>query len=396
MYSDVLPVIVFSHLRWDFVYQRPQHLLSRLAQKRQVIFIEEPVHDTEAAPYWERSNPAPNLLVCKPHTPAQEPGYSREQMPYLAALVQELVAEERLDDYIVWMYTPMALPLAQELTPRAVVFDVMDELSAFKFAPAELIEREESLMRWANVVFTGGPSLYKAKQHRHNNIHCFPSSVDAEHFRQALTAQEAADQATIPHPRFGYYGVIDERMDLDLLDAMATAHPEWQIIMVGPVVKINPDDLPKHPNIHYLGQRTYEELPSYLAGWDVCLLPFARNESTRFISPTKTVEYMAAEKPIVSTPITDVAELYGDIVYLGDTPQEFIAACEQALYASAEERDARTAKMQRVLEKTSWDITVQAMEKLINQVVEENADLNGEHGAPRRNLLMQTEVAGSK
>jgi len=317
-------------------------------------------------------------------------------MPYLAALVQELVAEERLDDYIVWMYTPMALPLAQELTPRAVVFDVMDELSAFKFAPAELIEREESLMRWANVVFTGGPSLYKAKQHRHNNIHCFPSSVDAEHFRQALTAQEAADQATIPHPRFGYYGVIDERMDLDLLDAMATAHPEWQIIIVGPVVKINPDDLPKHPNIHYLGQRTYEELPSYLAGWDVCLLPFARNESTRFISPTKTVEYMAAEKPIVSTPITDVAELYGDIVYLGDTPQEFIAACEQALYASAEERDARTAKMQRVLEKTSWDITVQAMEKLINQVVEENADLNGEHGAPRRNLLMQTEVAGSK
>ncbi len=391
MHSDVLPVIVFSHLRWDFVYQRPQHLLARLAQKRQVIFIEEPVHDADATPHWELSKPSPNLLVCKPHTPSREPGFARAQMPYLTTLVQQLVAEQRLEEYVIWMYTPMALPLAQELTPSAVVFDVMDELSAFKFAPAELVEREESLMRWADVIFTGGPSLYKAKQHRHSNIHCFPSSVDAEHFRQALTSQDAPDQADIPHPRFGYYGVIDERMDLDLLDAMASAHPEWQMVMVGPVVKISPDDLPRHPNIHYLGQRSYEELPSYLAGWDVCLLPFARNELTRFISPTKTVEYMAAEKPIVSTPITDVAEPYGDIVYLGDTPQEFIAACEQALYASAEERDARVAKMQRVLEKTSWDTTVEAMEKLINQVVEENADLNGEHGAPRRNLLMQTK-----
>ncbi|HKP52394.1 MAG TPA: glycosyltransferase family 1 protein [Chloroflexia bacterium] len=391
MHSDVLPVIVFSHLRWDFVYQRPQHLLSRLARNRRVIFIEEPVHDAEAAPHWEHSKPLPNLLVCKPLTPVQDQGYSREQMPYLTALVQQLVAEERLEEYIIWMYTPMALPLAQELTPRSVVFDVMDELSAFKFAPAELVEREESLMRWADVVFTGGPSLYKAKQHRHSNIHCFPSSVDAGHFRQALTAEDAQDQADIPHPRFGFYGVIDERMDLDLLDAIATTHPEWHIVMVGPVVKISPDDLPRHPNVHYMGQRTYNELPSYLVGWDVCLLPFARNESTRFISPTKTVEYMAAEKPIVSTPITDVAEPYGDIVYLGDTPQEFIAACEQALHASAEEREARLAKMHRVLEKTSWDTTVEAMEKLINQVVEGNADLNGEHGAPRSNLLMQTK-----
>jgi UDP-galactopyranose mutase len=394
MRSESIPVVVFSHLRWDFVYQRPQHVLSRLARKRRVVFIEEPVLDTDSPPYMEHITPvdAENVLVCRPHTPATVAGYSRDQMPYLNTLVQKLMADEGIEEYVIWMYTPMAMPLAQELSPRAVVFDVMDELSAFKFAPVELIEREEALMRWADVVFTGGPSLFRAKQHRHDNIHCFPSSVDTAHFRQALTCADAPDQATLPHPRLGFYGVIDERMDLDLLDVMATAHPEWQIVMVGPVAKVEEADLPHHPNIHYMGQRKYEQLPSYLAGWDVCLLPFARNDSTRFISPTKTVEYMAAEKPIVSTPITDVAEPYGDIVYLGSTPQEFITACEQALASTPEEREEMFLKMRRVLETTSWDTTVEAMEELINQVVEEKAEFNGEHGAPRSTLMMNTRA----
>jgi glycosyltransferase involved in cell wall biosynthesis len=224
-------------------------------------------------------------------------------------------------------------------------------------------------------MFTGGPSLFRAKQARHPNVHCFPSSVDAAHFRVARTGDdrtrvaEAEDQAGLPHPRLGFYGVIDERLDLNLVDFTARAHPEWQIVLVGPVVKIDPAILPRRENIHYYGQRTYDDLPRYLAGWDVCLLPFARNEATRFISPTKTLEYMAAELPIVSTPITDVAEPYGDIVYLGDTPEEFLAACEAALNSGAEERAGRAAQMRRVLAGTSWDVTVSAMEKLLAAAV---------------------------
>jgi UDP-galactopyranose mutase len=220
-------------------------------------------------------------------------------------------------------------------------------------------------------MFTGGPSLYRAKQSRHHNVHCFPSSVDAAHFRMSRRAatgeaeEEADDQAVVPHPRLGFYGVIDERIDLALIDAVAAARPKWQIVLVGPVVKIDPGVLPRRPNIHYFGQRSYQELPGYLAGWDVCLLPFARNDSTRFISPTKTLEYMAAELPIVSTPITDVAEPYGDIVYLGNTPEEFIAACEAALTADAGERDRRVTLMRKVLSGTSWDVTVSAMEELL-------------------------------
>jgi UDP-galactopyranose mutase len=359
-------IVVFSHLRWNFVYQRPQHLLSRLAAHHPVFFVEEPELDTAGPPRWERSTPEPNVVVLRPRTPVPAPGFHADQLPALEPLMAELAEELDGRTIVAWLYTPMALPLAEALAPDVVVYDCMDELSLFLGAPPELLSREASLIECADVMFTGGPSLFRAKQDRHPNVHCFPSSVDAAHFRvQGRELAEPDDQAGLPHPRFGFYGVIDERLDLPLLEFIAKAHPEWQIVLVGPIVKIDPASLPQRENIHYLGQRSYQELPRYLAGWDVCLLPFARNDATRFISPTKTLEYMAAELPIVSTPITDVAEPYGSIVYLGDTPAEFLAACEAALAAGPEERGDRAAKMRRVLAGTSWDVTVSAMESLL-------------------------------
>jgi UDP-galactopyranose mutase len=265
----------------------------------------------------------------------------------------------------------MALPLTRFFDPEVLIYDCMDELSAFDFAPPQLLEREQQLLERADAVFTGGPSLYRAKRGRHPNVHLFPSSVDAEHFRQALNGlPEPQDQAPLPHPRLGFFGVIDERIDRPLLARLAASHAEWQVVMIGPLVKIDPATLPQAPNLHYLGQHPYEALPAYLGGWDVCLLPFARNAATRFISPTKTLEYMAAERPIVSTPITDVREPYGDIVYLGDTPEAFVEACERALSASAAERAWRSEKMRAVLKSTSWDATVALMRRLIQEALE--------------------------
>ncbi len=367
-------IVAFSHLRWNFVYQRPQHLLSRLAAKRPVFFVEEPEFDAQGPPRWERAMPHPNLTVLRPRTPVRAPGFHPEQLPALDPLVADLARELEGTTVVAWLYTPMALPLAHALAPVATVYDCMDELSLFLGAPPELLSREAALLESADLMFTGGPSLYRAKQARHPNVHCFPSSVDAFHFRAARAGDpsavaEAEDQVGLPHPRLGFYGVIDERLDLALLDHIAAARPEWQVVLVGPVVKIDPASLPRRPNIHYFGQRSYDELPRYLRGWDVCLLPFARNDATRFISPTKTLEYMAAELPIVSTPITDVAEPYGDIVYLGATPEEFLAACEAALNSSPDERASRTAQMRRVLAGTSWDVTVSAMETLLAGVL---------------------------
>ncbi len=356
------PLVVYSHLRWDFVYQRPQHVLSRLAARHRVLFVEEPVYDPAAGASWDRSDPLPGLTVLRPRTPERAPGFAAAQMPTLRRMMRDALIEEGITRHLAWLYTPMALPLAQAMAPHGVVYDCMDELSAFLDAPPELVRREAELLQWADLVFTGGPSLHRAKRDRHPAVSCFPSSVDIAHFGRALEGDEAEETRDLPRPRLGYYGVIDERIDPAILDAMARAHPEWSIVMVGPIVKIAPDSLPRHPNLHFLGQRPYAELPAHLAGWDVCLLPFALNDATRFISPTKTLEYMAAGRPIVSTPITDVAEPYGRIVHLAATPRAFVAACERALAEPVEARAHREAGMREVLARTSWDITVAAMD----------------------------------
>ncbi|MEW6250802.1 MAG: glycosyltransferase, partial [Planctomycetota bacterium] len=369
--AQIPTLVALAHLRWDWVFQRPQHLLSRLARTYHVLFVEEPVADPAArAPDWELRQVAPGVTVCRAHTAVAEPGFNATQNAVLGPMLADLWARLHVQDCVAWFYTPMALALLDRLPARAVVYDCMDELSAFKHAPPDIHQRERDLFRVADVVFTGGPSLYRAKQHLHANIHCFPSSVDAAHFGRARgAAAEPADQFGLPHPRLGFFGVIDERLDIGLVDTLARAHPDWQLIMVGPVAKIDPASLPRRPNTHYLGQRAYADLPGYLSGWDACLLPFARNGATRFISPTKTLEYMAAEKPIVSTPIRDVAEPYGDIVYLGQTPQQFVAACEAALAADQAERDRRTAGMRAVLARTSWDRTAAEMTQHIALVL---------------------------
>ncbi|MBW3511065.1 NAD(P)-binding protein [Janthinobacterium sp. NKUCC06_STL] len=356
-------IIVFSHLRWNFVYQRPQQLLSRLAQFYRVVFVEEPVWD-DGTSRLELSTPAPNVTVCQPRTPVQAPGFHDDQLAVLQPLLSQITPA---DDPIVWFYTPMALPLLPALHAGLVVYDCMDELAAFKNAPRQLLQREAALLARADLVFAGGPSLFEAKRTRHANVHCFASSVDTVHFEQALDRHNGHPaQAEIGRPRLGYYGVIDERFEPALVAALADAHPDWQIVLVGPILKIDPASLPQRQNIHYLGQQPYQALPHFLAGWDVCLLPFASNEATRFISPTKVLEYMAAQLPIVSTPIADVAVPYRDIVAIADTPDAFVAACEAALAATPEQRAAMAARMRAIVDATSWDATVEQMRNLLD------------------------------
>jgi glycosyltransferase involved in cell wall biosynthesis len=364
VYPDV-PIVVYSHLRWNFVFQRPQHVVSRLARKHRVLFIEEPVVDAAGSATWHLAHPSTGVTVACPRIDAGT-GFDELQTSRLATMVHRVLSEHAIDDHLAWLYTPMALPIALTQSPSRIVYDCMDELSAFALAPRTLRAREADLLACADLVFTGGRSLYLAKRELHPSVHCFPSSVDVAHFRRALDAPpEPEEQRLLPHPRLGFFGVIDERFDRDVVDRLAESHPEWQIVIVGPVVKIDPATLPRRSNIHYTGPRRYEELPDWLAGWDVALLPFAQNEATRFISPTKTLEYMAAERPIVSTPIRDVAEPYGDIVFLAADPDTFVAACERALEEPAAKRAERLARIRDVLAQTSWDRTVAEMEALI-------------------------------
>ena len=373
---DMLTIIVFSHLRWNFVYQRPQHLLSRLAKNYQIVFMEEPVTNAEST-FLEQLMPASNVTVLRPHVTSSTSGFHDDHLPELQSQLADFMAERNIADYLIWFYTPMALPLANDLQPLGVIYDCMDELSGFKNAPRQLLQRENALYHLADLVLTGGPSLYESKRKRHSNVHCFASSVDAEHFKPQPNVVQAdhPEQGNIAHPRLGYCGVIDERLDLELISAMADSNPDWQIVMVGPVVKISQDSLPRRANIHWLGQQNYDDLPQFMSGWDVCLLPFALNEATRFISPTKTLEYMAAERFSVSTRIKDVAEPYGHVVAIADTASEFIQACSSLLTESEVEKNKRKLLIRKIVANTSWDLTVESIDMLIKNV-HENGRIN--------------------
>lgn len=360
-----MDLICFSHLRWGFVFQRPNHLMSRFARQQRVFFVEEPVFDDHAATPWMEEQQGPDQLwVCTPHLPALTA--DREDIVCVAqrALLDGVIRRHAIAPHVLWFYTPMALRYARHLSAQTTVYDCMDELSAFLFAPPDLASLEDELLRRADVVFTGGQRLYRAKRERHDNVHAFPSSVDAAHFARASTALvEPTDQAPIARPRLGFYGVIDERIDQRLIAHVAAARPAWQFVMLGPIVKIDPTRLPLAPNIHWLGQKSYDHLPRYLAGWDVALMPFEINAATAFISPTKTLEYLAAGKPVVSTPIADVVQPYGELGVVEIAERGgFVAAIERALLANQPERAELAAHL---VANTSWDRTWQAMQTLI-------------------------------
>ena len=367
-----MDIVVVSHLRWGFVYQRPQHLVSRAAREYRVLFVEESIEGDsfDLTP----SDVAPNVTVLVPSVPAgTEPA---EAEALLADALREFVATWRAGPYLLWHYAVMAEPMTRGLEPALTVYDCMDELSGFLGAPPEMVERERRLLARADLVFTGGYSLYEAKKGLHAQVHPFPSSVDVAHFRRARgKPPEPAALQGIGRPRLMYAGVIDERLDLGLIGHLADADV-GEVVLVGPVVKIDEGSIPAGPRIHRLGMQPYEELPALFAHADVGLMPFALNEATRYISPTKTPEYLAADLPVVSTRITDVELGYGDLdlVHIAGDAEEFVAACRVALAqrGPSAQVDARLAGM-------SWDATWAAMKELIDQALIEEGRRGDRH-----------------
>ncbi|WP_456713289.1 glycosyltransferase [Bradyrhizobium sp. USDA 4353] len=356
-----------SHLRWNFVYQRPQHLLSRAAAFVDVFVFEEPIFDA-VEPKLVASDGGPGVQVLVPHLPPSDDVQLIEAQQ--RELLDAFIAAQSFPELILWYYTPMALGFSGHLRPDLCVYDCMDELTAFRFAPPRLVEREIELLACCDVVFTGGQSLYDAKQDRHPHVHCCPSSIDKAHFAQARQLRgrtEPPDQSAIPPRRAGFFGVIDERMDMALLKSAAEQAPDVQFVMIGPLAKIERSELPDLPNLHWLGPKQYRELPLYLAGWDCGIMPFARNESTRFISPTKTPEYLAGGLPVVSTDINDVRRPYGELglVAIAATADEFV----REVRLSIDERsDAhRLKRVDQFLADKSWDSTFARMVQVMRQ-----------------------------
>lgn len=352
-------VVCFSHLRWNYVLQRPQHLMERFARSTNVYYVEEAVRGGDENKL-EVSVVGPNLTRI---VPSLREGLSDDaEITVEKELLARFFIERDITQYIFWYYTPLALTVSDHFNPALIIYDCMVDLATFRFSPQSVREREMELLRKADLVFTGGQSLYEARKNRHPEVHVIPGSVDVEHFRQGrLHAEDPRDQVRIPGPRIGFYGVIDERMDYVLLEQVARRKPEWHFVMVGPVAPGSQYALPRLPNIHWLGSKNYDELPAYLAGWDLTIVPYAHNEATRYLNPTKIPEYLAAGKPVIATPITDVLRLYGrnGLVSVAGTPEEFIRVAGAELEVS--DHSEWLDQVDEWLSHQSWDKTFQRM-----------------------------------
>ena len=364
-------LLCLSHLRWNFVFQRPQHLLTRAAKTQRVIYFEEPIYENVHKPFMRATEPATNIRVLTPVLP--EGTTPSQAIVIQRSLLDNALASVQYDLLTLWYYTPMALPFSDHVECDVCVYDCMDELSAFRNAPRELVQMERLLMQRADVVFTGGQSIYEAKRRLHKSIHPFPSSIDVAHFHKARRpVKEPADQANIPHPRVGFAGVIDERLDVMLLAQAAQNMPDVHFVMIGPVVKIDPAELPRLPNIHWLGGKSYAELPAYMAHWDMGWMPFALNEATRYISPTKTPEFLAAGLPVISTAIVDVVRTYGAMGLVQIADAEDIE--EKIREALGNPKDLLRNSVDAYLATMSWDQTWNGMSAQMARVSKPRAD----------------------
>lgn len=364
-------LMAFSQQRWSSGHQRAQHLLSRLAGRWRVLFVEAPVHATGTA-WLEEQRRGPQLTVLVPHMPPAPPGLPDEPLSLLRTQLDRYLLRTRQRVDVAWLDSPLALPVAQSVRAPCLVYDCMDPMTAGNGAPLQLHPHEAALLRQATLVLTGGPSLYEARRDQHAQVVCLPSAVDAGHYapeqlqmHSAPACQVQLLQGGLPRPRLGFFGSIDERFDGELVAQIADAHPEWTLVMAGPLVGIDAGALPQRPNIHWLGPQPYARLPYLLAGWELCLMPFALNESTRYFSPSETLQYMAGGKPVLSTPVHDVAWLYSDAVAIAPRGQPFVEACEALLSEAPAARAQRELQMLSAVSASSWDRSAQAVHELL-------------------------------
>ena len=344
--------------------------MTRLAGRREVFFVEEPVYH-EGRPEFEIQPVAPGLRVIKSRLGVTGPAFGAAQQRALMTGFRDILARNGWSEFVAWLYTPMAIRVARSLAPRRIIYDCVASLTAPRSADSAELERE--LLAHADVVITESQSLLKAKEHP-RCVLCLPSSIDEKHFARAKRSKDAPDQASLPTPRLGYIGVVDDRLDFEILDTVASQRPEWQIVLVGPVAASSPASLPHRPNLHYLGPRPYAELPRYIAGWDACLMPFVTNHGGG-VDSARVLEYLAADRPVVGTPVPDLAEAYAEIAYLGEGAAGFLDACGRALDSSATERRARRTMAKRALARTSWDETAASMDQILTGLLGRAAKL---------------------
>ena len=366
------------------LWQRPQQIAVRLAKSYSILYF-WPRYASDLARRRGNSQQvepesalsvrlvSPLLLPFERAIPAA----CRTNLGTVKSIISHrLWAEGFATAPILWFYAPRFAPLLDSLEHSAVVYDIMDEHSAFSFARRDMRELEARLLRDADLVFAGTNTLAERKREFAPQVRYLPCGVEFEHFSAA-----AAKNLHVPPvlsgvsgPVIGYFGAVDDRLDFDMLLAAAMRHPDWTILLAGPwLATKSRAEVQSQPNILMPGLVPYAELPAYLARFDVAVLPFVLNELTMHIHPTKVLEYLASRTPVVSTPIPDVVKFYSGIVKIASTPDEFIAAVENLLNTPDADAVERGYQMARA---SSWDALVESMRVDLEKAV-------GKHKTPK-------------
>jgi len=383
-------IICFSHLTWDRnLFQRPQQLMLRFSKRFNVLYVSgyscrQFFIDLFRRKKTHSYHVTDNLAVYSPFALPPIKKYSsitiRLNKILLSFLVKRRLKKLKFKDPILWIYHPRYIDAIGKFKEELIIYDCMDDFTSLlsDYEDRERnIKDERALLKKADMVFAGGYSIAELKRDSREHIHVFPSAVEIYHFKKARSDNlEMPDDITdIPHPILGYWGAIDERVDHELLKRLAMKHPEWSIVLLGPIVRHKAGDLSylkEIKNIFWLGPKDYSLLPNYAKAFDVCLIPFVLSREGKFLSPTKTLEYLATGKPVVSTPITDVVRFYDGVVGIADGPDEFGMAVRRCM-----EEDNASMKQKRICftENKSWEDTAEKMEKLILDKIEEKSSV---------------------
>jgi glycosyltransferase involved in cell wall biosynthesis len=355
-------LIVLSHVRWTDAWQRPHHVVSRLARERRTWFVEGPSpggHQPPRLVTLADGDVTRAWLEPPPTGEGDGDAAGPETVETYRRLLPGLVGPAD-GDRVVWLCTPLALDIAGALDPTVLVYDVaIDELLSLRGVPQGVALAQKEALARADVVFTASPSLHRSViEQGRPDAHLAPGGVDPAHF--AAARRPRTDRG---RPVAGYVGPIDERIDVALVAALATALADWEIRIVGPVGGIDPAALPRAANITYPGPVPYAALPEVMADLDVAVMPLAVGAAPRSTNPTTALEHLAAGLPVVTTPVPDVVTQFGTIVDVADDAGAFALACVRALGQSRRRHRNRVAQL---LRRHDWDAVTAGMAAVVH------------------------------
>jgi len=387
-----LNIAIFSTVSWDFLWQRQHHVASELAKKgHSVVYFDDPVYVSSSIflkriiagnKLFEVKKITDNISVVVLYLPEFRGRLSGYKNSFLRSNFKACMKKLSFvpDVSIFYSLDFVALIKTLETMRSKIAYDCVDDALSFvsseikrhlrpESAYSQYLNAEVLLIKSSSVCFATANLLYeKILKHNPKCVY-LPNAMDFDHFNSAAKGIVTLDElSTLRHPVIGFIGALYNWIDVDLICRIAEVHPEYSVLLVGPVAAES-NQLEKYSNIVTVGAKPYGILPSYLSNIDVCIIPFKLNDITLASNPIKMYEYLAAGKPVVSTALPEVVKVASDLVYVGKDEVDFIKKIEMATLELEHNNGSSVTARMNFARKNSWESRVEVMEKFLNELV---------------------------